>query len=195
MVHLQDSISKHLHHRTLFNMLFNEIFEAHRAQMLSCFSLGACAWLIVQPIFPAFWLFSPLFSITLQMWFGLPHPSIVGLPWCVCTHSINLMGIHLLHYAHGNEHMGTHDAIHNTFVIIMRHCCNLNLGLVTNLNLGLVTKARVCKGAGWKWSPGVTSHAHGSVGGCEGMNPHIPRWAPTLGVGVPMDSWNFREQL
>jgi hypothetical protein len=26
----------------------------------------------------------------------------------------------------------------------------------------------------------------------ERMNPHIPKWAPTLGVGVPMDSWIFR---
>jgi hypothetical protein len=28
------------------------------------------------------------------------------------------MDIHILHYAHGNEHMGTHDAIHNTFIVI-----------------------------------------------------------------------------
>jgi hypothetical protein len=28
------------------------------------------------------------------------------------------MGIHLLHCAHGNERMGTHDAIHNTFAAI-----------------------------------------------------------------------------
>jgi hypothetical protein len=27
------------------------------------------------------------------------------------------------------------------------------------------------------------------------MNPHIPKWAPTLGVGVPMDSQIFRERL
>jgi hypothetical protein len=34
-----------------------------------------------------------------------------------------------------------------------------------------------------------------SVGECEGMNLHIPKKAPTLGVGVPMDSQIFREQL
>jgi len=34
----------------------------------------------------------------------------------------------------------------------------------------------------------ITSHAPGSVGECEGRNPHTPRGAPTLGVGVPMDS-------
>jgi len=34
---------------------------------------------------------------------------------------------------------------------------------------------------------GVTFHALGSVGKCEGMNSHTPKWAPTLGVGIPMD--------
>jgi hypothetical protein len=29
------------------------------------------------------------------------------------------MGIHLLHYVHGNEHIRTHDAIHNTFAAIV----------------------------------------------------------------------------
>jgi hypothetical protein len=41
----------------------------------------------------------------------------------------------------------------------------------------------------------VTSHAPGSVGKCEGMNPHIPKGASTLGVGVLVDFRIFREQL
>jgi len=51
-----------------------------------------------------------------------------------------------------------------------------------NLSLRLATKARACKGAGQEGSPGVTSHAPRSRGECEGMNPHIPKWAPTLGM-------------
>jgi hypothetical protein len=31
------------------------------------------------------------------------------------------MGIHLLHCVHGNERIGTHDAIHDTFVAIARN--------------------------------------------------------------------------
>jgi hypothetical protein len=27
------------------------------------------------------------------------------------------------------------------------------------------------------------------------MNPHIPKWAPTLGIGVPVHSQIFREKL
>jgi hypothetical protein len=51
-----------------------------------------------------------------------------------------------------------------------------------------VTKARAYKGAGQKWSSGVTFHAFGSVGECEGMNPHPLKLIPTLGVRVPMES-------
>jgi hypothetical protein len=64
-----------------------------------------------------------------------------------------------------------------------------------NPNLGLTTKARACKGAGQERSPGVMFHAPRSVRECEGMNPHIPKWAPILGVGVPVDSQIFKERL
>jgi len=41
------------------------------------------------------------------------------------------------------------------------------------------------------------SHIHipRSVVECEGMNPHIPKWTPILGVGVLMDSRIFKEQV
>jgi hypothetical protein len=52
------------------------------------------------------------------MWFKLQHLSIAGLPQCVCTHPINPMDIHFLCCAHGNECMGTHDAVCDTFVAI-----------------------------------------------------------------------------
>jgi hypothetical protein len=64
-----------------------------------------------------------------------------------------------------------------------------------NRNLELATKARVCKGAGQEWSPRITFHVLRSARECERMNPHTPKWVPTLGVGVPMDSWNFEGQL
>jgi len=38
----------------------------------------------------------------------------------MCTHAIDLMGIHLLHCVHGNEHMGTYDVVHDTFVTIVQ---------------------------------------------------------------------------
>jgi len=57
-----------------------------------------------------------------------------------------------------------------------------------NPNLGLTTKVRADKVAGQERKPGSERKS-------EGMNPHTPKGASTLGVGVPMDSRMFREQL
>jgi len=73
-----------------------------------------------------------------------------------------------------------------------RNPCNL---WCYNPSLGLTTKARAGKGAGQEWSPEITFHVLGSVGKCEGMNLHTPKWTLTLGVGVPMDSRIFRGWL
>ncbi len=121
MVQLQDSILEHLHHHTLSNMFFNGIFEAHSVRILSCYGPKASAWLTVWSVFPTFWLSSSIFSTTLRTWLGLPHPSITWILWCVSTHPINPMDIHLLCCVHGNECTGTHDAICNTFVAITRN--------------------------------------------------------------------------
>ncbi len=64
-----------------------------------------------------------------------------------------------------------------------------------NPSLGFATKAKACKVVGQEGILGVTPHALESVGKCEGMNPHIPKGASTLGVGVPMDSQIFIERL
>ncbi len=104
MVRFQNSISEHLHHHTLFSMLFDRIFEAHCAQILSCFGPRAGVWLTIWPIFLGFWLTSLVFSTMFWIWFKLPHSSIVGIFWCVYTHPIDLINIHLLRCVHGNEH-------------------------------------------------------------------------------------------
>jgi hypothetical protein len=45
-----------------------------------------------------------------------------------------------------------------------------------NRSLGLVIKVNACEGVGQEWSLGITFHAPGSVGKCEGMNLHTPKW-------------------
>ncbi len=49
-------------------------------------------------------------------------------------------------------------------IVFKTDCCNPNFGLTT--------KARACEGAS---QARVTFHAPGSVGECEGMNPHNPK--------------------
>jgi len=62
-------------------------------------------------------------------------------------------------------------------------------------NFGLMNKAKACKGVGQKGSLGITSHAPGNVGKCEGMNPHPPKVGAHLRIGVPMGSRIFSDQL
>jgi hypothetical protein len=82
----------------------------------------------------------------------------------------------------------TIDSTHCVWNCIHMQLMQFNDNCCRNLSFGLTTKAKVSKGAGQEWSPIVTFHAPKSVGKCEGMNPHTPKWAPTLGVGVPMES-------
>jgi hypothetical protein len=51
------------------------------------------------------------------------------------------------------------------------------------------------QGCGPKRKPRVILHALGSARECEGIDLHTPKRTPTLGVGVPMDSWIFRAQF
>jgi hypothetical protein len=93
-----------------------------------------------------------------------------------------------------------------TWMWMMQYVCPIHLYVLIgcvlhkeiichNPSLKLVTKARACEDVGQEWSLGITFHAPGSVGECEGMKLHTPKWAPTLGVGVLMDSQIFREWL
>jgi len=86
---------------------------------ICCYSKCGVVLEELNPHLPlTFWLSSPSFSTTFQMWLGLPHPSIACIPWCMCTHPINVTSLHILCCAHGNEHMSTHDVVHDTFVAI-----------------------------------------------------------------------------
>jgi len=58
-----------------------------------------------------------------------------------------------------------------------------------------MTKARACKVVGQKGSPRLTPHVLGSVGKCQGMNPHTSKGASTLGVKVLVDLQIFKEKL
>jgi hypothetical protein len=77
-------------------------------------------------------------------------------------------------------------------------CCFHPLGFtvdVATLALGSRPRQKGLQGCGPKGSPGVTSGTPGSVGKCEGVNPHTPKATPALGDGVPVDSRNFKDQF
>jgi hypothetical protein len=57
-------------------------------------------------------------------------------------------------------------------------------------NLRFMIKARAYKGAGQKLARESYFMLPRSVRECEGMNPHTPKWAPTLGVPL----WELESQ-
>jgi hypothetical protein len=39
----------------------------------------------------------------------------------------------------------------------------------------------------------ATQESHLHSWECEGMNPHVPKWTPTLGIEIPMEFRIFKE--
>jgi len=64
-----------------------------------------------------------------------------------------------------------------------------------NPSLGLATKTRTCKSVRQEGGLRDTSYIPESAGECERMNPHTPKVTPSWGIGVPMESRIFKEQL
>ncbi len=107
---------------------------------------------------------------------------------CMCAH------IKSKHFFESTSIMHAICSMLSWLMLQIFHVCPLeeNWVLVTNQfvitcrnpSLGLTIKTRACKGAGQEGSSRTTSHVPGSIGKCEGMNPHTLKWAPILGVGL-----------
>lgn len=93
----KDSISKHLHHHTLSNILFYGISNVHWTRNISCSHQKLRAWLTFQPIVLMFGLIiNNFFPIAFQIQLQLANPLVTCLLCCVCIHPIDLFSIHLL---------------------------------------------------------------------------------------------------
>jgi hypothetical protein len=72
---------------------------------------------------------------------------------------------------------------------------NWDIQIVATLALGSQPRQVLAR----VWAKGEARESHFMPSGvqkeCEGMNPHTPKGAPTLGVGVPMDFQIFKGQL
>jgi hypothetical protein len=55
----------------------------------------------------------------LRIFLNIPHLTIAHLSQCQCGHTIDDLGIHLLHYLCENECITTHDTFRNTIITIM----------------------------------------------------------------------------
>jgi len=127
MVHFQDSISKCLHHHTLSNMLFNKIFETHCVQILSCFGLGAGVLVYNSINFPSLSIIFPILfhSASNMTWSTTSFNYRYPLMYVHTSH--RCYKCHFLCCAHGNEHIGTHDEVCDTFSTIAQDA-NFHVG-------------------------------------------------------------------
>jgi hypothetical protein len=60
-------------------------------------------WLLIHFNTPSFHLSFAHFFIALCIRFDIPHPIVAHLSRCQCGHTIDDLGIHLLHYSCGSE--------------------------------------------------------------------------------------------
>jgi hypothetical protein len=61
--------------------------------------------------------------------------------------------------------------------------------------LTLGSRPKPCKNVGQEGRLKGTSYTPKNARECERMNFHTPKWAPTLGASIQMDSQMFMEQL
>jgi len=79
----QDSILKYIYRHTLSSMLFDGIYKAHHAQILSCFNLGADVWFTIWLIFQSFQLISYFLPQRFEYDLDYPIPQLqVSLNMC-----------------------------------------------------------------------------------------------------------------
>jgi len=77
----------------------------------------------------------------------------------------------------------THEYLEGGCLLKWRH--------VITLALGSQPKQGVARLRAKRLNPVIMPHAPESARKCEGIDPHIPKGTPTLGVGVPVDSRMF----
>ncbi len=59
-----------------------------------------------------------VFSFVMHIRLGLPHSLALGFSHCIYGQSLDHMGIHLFHCAHGGERMASHDVVWDAFASI-----------------------------------------------------------------------------
>ena len=101
-------------------MLSEMASDIDRARLHSYAGVAVGAWLIASPTWHAFYMPSFIFSTTLRICLGLPHPTLLGHSSCACGAALDPQDIHVLHCATGPERTATHDAIRDVVASICR---------------------------------------------------------------------------
>ncbi|CAM6114091.1 unnamed protein product [Calypogeia fissa] len=117
---VQQVISDHMHQHSLASMLSEAPSDAVQACLLSYAGTGSSAWLSANPEWAPFRMSSFIFTTSLRVRLGHPHPGLLGQPSYVCGHTLDPMGTHILRCSHGSEWTATHDDLCNVLAAMAR---------------------------------------------------------------------------
>jgi hypothetical protein len=98
-----------LHEQKFTSLLTDDPSNVMRTCLRSCVGPTTRAWLLTCPNTFSFHLSSTHFLKTLHICVNIPHPIVLHFSQCQRGHTINNLGIHLLHCLCRNEHNVTHD--------------------------------------------------------------------------------------
>jgi hypothetical protein len=120
VVYLQmwSSLMDQLHEQEFTSLILDVLLDVVCACLCSYTSLIVRAWLLACPSTPSFCLSSTHFLTTLHISLSMPHPMVPHLSWCQCGHTIDDLGIHLLHCSCRSWCTTTHDTFQNTVTTI-----------------------------------------------------------------------------
>jgi len=89
-----------------------------------------------------------------------------------------------------NNHLIFDVLVNKGMVQILKRCKQGKVNSSFVMTLTLSSWPRKKHGKVWTESATWESHLHSQE--CEGMNPHTPKWTPTLGIGFHVESWIFK---
>jgi hypothetical protein len=107
-----------LHEYKFISLLLDAHLDVVQTHFCSYVGPTTGSWLLVHPNTPLFCLPSFHFLITLHIHLGIPHPTIAHFSQCQCGHTINDLGIHLLHSPSKGECSVTHDTLRDIIATI-----------------------------------------------------------------------------
>ncbi|CAM6091882.1 unnamed protein product [Calypogeia fissa] len=61
-----------------------------------------------------------IFTTSIRVRLGLPHPGLLGQPSCVCGHPVDPVGTHILRCSHGSKWTAIHNDIRDVLAAIAR---------------------------------------------------------------------------
>ena len=116
--HVQQRLSDKLASSTFDQLVADVPTDEARARLRSVAGPGAGAWITASPIIVSLQMAPDLYTTAIRTRLGLSHPGLQGHLTCICGHSMDAQGTHLLRCPRGGERTAAHDAVRDAIAAI-----------------------------------------------------------------------------